>query len=175
VPQELRDAIEAEIAKYPERRSALIPALHHAQDLHGWCSPEAIEQVACVMRLTPGEVAAVVTFYDMFESTKVGSQTIYVCTNISCSLRGGDAILASIKAAAGEDPDMNIRGFECLGACDMAPMASVNGEYVGPLTDADCAQIISQLKAGERPLPEKQLSARQCADAAGRITQGGDK
>lgn len=173
VPGELREAIEAEMAKYPQRRSALIPALHHAQALHGWCSPEAIEQVACVMRLTPGEVAAVVTFYDMFESRPVGSQTIYVCTNISCSLRGGDRILARMREAAGDDPDMNIRAFECLGACDMAPMASVNGEYVGPLTDADCDEVIAQLRAGERPLPAKQLAVRPCADDAGRSDGGG--
>jgi len=172
VPEELRAAIEAEIAKYPERRSALIPALHHAQEHHGWCSPEAIEQVACVMRLTPGEVAAVVTFYDMFESKPVGKNTIYVCTNISCSLNGGDRILAAMRDAAGDDQDFNIRGFECLGACDMAPMASINGEYVGPLTDEDCSQVIAQLTAGETPLPAKQLSLRPCADAAGRT--GGD-
>jgi NADH:ubiquinone oxidoreductase subunit E len=173
VPQELRDEIEAQIAKYPQRRSALIPALHAAQRLHGWCSPEAIEQVACVLAITPGEAAAVATFYDMFETTPVGRQTIYVCTNISCSLRGGDAILAAMRDAADGDADFNIRGFECLGACDMAPMASVNGEFVGPLKEADCGSIVEQLRSGAPVLPELQLSARPCADDAGRVDQGG--
>ena len=168
VPAELRAEIEAEMAKYPVSRSALIPALHAAQRAHGWCSPEAIEQVAAVMQITPGEAAAVATFYDMFETKPVGSQTIYVCTNISCSLRGGDRILAAMRTAADGDGDFNIRGFECLGACDMAPMASVNGEFVGPLTEGDCTGIIEALRAGDEPLPAKQLKVRPCADAAGR-------
>jgi NADH-quinone oxidoreductase subunit E len=142
VPAELRAEIEAEMAKYPQFRSALIPALHAAQRVHGWCSPEAIEQVACVMRITPGEAAAVATFYDMFETKPVGRNTIYVCTNISCSLRGGDHLLEQMKQAVAGDEDFNVRGFECLGACDMAPMASVNGEYVGPLDDADCSTTL---------------------------------
>lgn len=169
VPAELRQEIEAEMAKYPVSRSALIPALHAAQRVHGWCSPEAIEQVATVMGITPGEVAAVATFYDMFETKPVGRQTIYVCTNISCSLRGGDKILTAMKAAAEGDADFNIRGFECLGACDMAPMASVNGDFVGPLEPADCAQIVSDLKGGLEVIPSKQLRARPCADPAGNV------
>ena len=173
VPADLRAEIEAEMAKYPQFRSALIPALHAAQRLHGWCSPEAIEQVACVMRITPGEAAAVATFYDMFETKPVGSNTVYVCTNISCSLRGGDRLLAQMKAAVGGDDDFNVRGFECLGACDMAPMASVNGEYVGPLDDADCSTIVEQVKAGAEILPAKNLRNRVCADPAGQVN-GGD-
>lgn len=168
VPDELRAQIEAAMAKYPNFRSAAIPALHAAQDLHGWCSPTAIEQVACVMKLTPGYLTAVATFYDMFETTPVGRQRVYVCTNISCSLRGGKEMLEAVKAAAGDDPDLNVRGFECLGACDIAPMASVNGEFVGPLEPADAEQLIADLKEGREVLPDKQLSRRACADPGAR-------
>ena len=126
------------MARYPDRRSASIPALHAAQRLHGWCSPTAIEQVACVMRLTPAYLTAVATFYDMFDTVPTGEHTVYVCTNISCSLRGADEVYEAMLEAAGGDPRFNVRGFECLGACDIAPMASVNGEYVGPLTTDDC-------------------------------------
>jgi NADH:ubiquinone oxidoreductase subunit E len=164
VPDALRAEIEASMAKYPEFRSATIPALHAAQAVHGWCSPEAIEQVACVMRLTPGYVTAVATFYDMFETKPVGRQRVYVCTNISCSLRGGKEMLAAVEAAADGDPDFNVRGFECLGACDIAPMASVNGEFVGPLELADAEQLIADLREGREVLPDKQLSRRACAD-----------
>lgn len=164
VPAELRAEIEAAMAKYPEFRSATIPALHAAQRLHGWCSPEAIEQVACVMRLTPGYVTAVATFYDMFETHPVGRHRVYVCTNISCSLRGGKELLAAVEEAAGGDADFNIRGFECLGACDIAPMASVNGEFVGPLDHDDAAQLVEDLREGREVLPSKQLSRRPCAD-----------
>jgi NADH:ubiquinone oxidoreductase subunit E len=174
VPEDLRAEIEASMASYPEKRSALIPALHAAQKVHGWCSPEAIEQVACVMQITPGEAAAVATFYDMFETKPVGRERIYVCTNISCSLRGADELLAAMKEAAGDDPDFNIRGFECLGACDMAPMASVNGDFVGPLEVSDCKTIIDNVKAGNEALAAKSLKVRPCADEAGKAAGGAE-
>ena len=90
VPSELRAEIEAAMALYPDPHSAALPALAAAQRLHGWCSPQAIEQVACVMRLTPAYLTSVATFYDMFELHPVGRHNVYVCTNISCSLRGGE-------------------------------------------------------------------------------------
>ena len=164
VPAHVRAAIEAEMAKYPDIRSAAIPALHIVQREHGWCSPTAIEQVACVMRLTPGYLTAVATFYDMFETRPKGAHDVYVCTNISCSLRGGDEVFSEVQAAAGEDPDFNVRSFECLGACDIAPMASVDGEYVGPLEPADCERIVDDVKAGRDVLPDKQLKKRPKAE-----------
>jgi len=164
VPAELRKTIEEAMARYPERHSAAIPALHAAQELHGWCSPEAIEQVACVMRVTPAYLDSVASFYDMLEKQPVGRHSIYVCTNISCSLRGADALLAAVQEQAGEDPDFNVRAFECLGACDIAPMASVDGVYVGPLKDEDVPQLLDDARAGRPVLPEKQLALRPCAD-----------
>jgi NADH-quinone oxidoreductase subunit E len=164
VPAELRARIEAAMARYPDFRSAAIPALHAAQELHGWCSPEAIEQVACVMRLTPAYLTAVATFYDMLETRPVGRHAIYVCTNISCSLRGADKLYDAVREAAGDDTAFNVRAFECLGACDIAPMASVNGAYVGPLELADAERLVEDLRAGREVLPEKQLLKRACAD-----------
>jgi NADH:ubiquinone oxidoreductase subunit E len=164
VPDELRAEIEASMALYPDRRSAAIPALAAVQRRYGWCTPEGVEQAAAVMRLTPGYLMSVATFYDMLETRPVGRNAIYVCTNISCSLRGADALLERVTAEAGDDPDFNVRAFECLGACDIAPMASVNGVYVGPVELDEVADLIGQLKAGEEPLPAKQLRRRQCAD-----------
>jgi NADH-quinone oxidoreductase subunit E len=164
VPAELRSSIEAAMARYPERHSAAIPALHAAQDLHGWCSPEAIEQVACVMQVTPAYLDSVASFYDMLETSPVGRHSVYVCTNISCSLRGADALLEAVSAAAGDDPDFNVRAFECLGACDIAPMASVDGVYVGPLELSDVPQLLDDTRSGRPVLPEKQLATRLVAD-----------
>jgi NADH-quinone oxidoreductase subunit E len=163
VPDELRAEIESYMSRYPDRRSAAIPALHAAQELHGWCSPTAIEQVACVMRVTPGYLTAIATFYDMFETVPKGAHDVYVCTNISCSLRGADALFAAMLDAAGDDPEFHVKSFECLGACDIAPMASVDGEYVGPLEEADCAQIVADVKAGRPVLEAKQLRRRKAA------------
>ena len=98
------------MSRYPDFRSAAIPALHAAQRLHGWCSPTAIEQVACVMRLTPGYLTAVATFYDMFETAPEGrAHDVYVCTNISCSLRGADALYEAMLDAAGDDPHFHVQ------------------------------------------------------------------
>jgi len=151
------------MSRYPDFRSAAIPALHAAQRLHGWCSPTAIEQAACVMRLTPAYLTAVATFYDMFSTTPKGSHDVYVCTNISCSLLGADAIYEEMLSAAGDDPEFHVQSFECLGACDIAPMASVDGEYVGPLEAEDCTRIVDDVKAGREVLPDKQLKRRKSA------------
>ena len=164
VPKALREQIEAHMAKYPDPRSASIPALHAVQDWHGWCSPTAIEQAACVMRLTPAYLTAVATFYDMFSTTPKGRHDVYVCTNISCSMLGADAIFERMLRAAGTDPDFHVKAFECLGACDIAPMASVDGVYVGPIEGDDVATLAEQVRAGQAPLPGKQLIDRPVAD-----------
>jgi NADH-quinone oxidoreductase subunit E len=168
VPADLRAQIEAHMANYPDRRSAALPALEAAQRLHGWCSPEAIEQVACVMRVTPAYLESVASFYDMLENEPVARHSVYVCTNISCSLCGADELLAAIERAVAQAPDgerqFNVRTFECLGACDIAPMASVDGVYVGPLTPADVPQLLEDVSAGRAVLPEKQLARKLVAD-----------
>jgi NADH:ubiquinone oxidoreductase subunit E len=164
VPAALRAEIEAHMAKYPDFHSAAIPALAAAQRLHGWCSPEAIEQAACVMRLTPGYLISVASFYDMLETRPVGRNRIYVCTNISCSLCGADELMQRMLDETAGDPDFNVRSFECLGACDIAPMASVNDVYVGPLALGDVAALIEQVRAGVPPLPGKQLHLRKSTD-----------
>lgn len=168
VPDELRATIEEHMSRYPDRRSAAIPALHAAQDLHGWCSPTAIEQVACVMRLTPGYLTAVAGFYDMFNTQPVGRRQVYVCTNISCSLCGGDELLAGLREELGDEADINVRGFECLGACDIAPMASVDGVYVGPVAEEEIPVLAQQIREGADPLPDKQLVKRPSADPGAR-------
>jgi NADH-quinone oxidoreductase subunit E len=165
VPDHVRAEIEAKMALYPDSRSAAIPALHIVQREHGWCSPTAIEQAACVMRVTPAYLAALATFYDMFSTTPKGRNDVFVCTNISCSLRGADELYAAMLDAAGTDPDFHVQSFECLGACDIAPMASVNGHYVGPLEPADCRAIVEQVKAGQEVLPDKQIAKRKAAGA----------
>jgi NADH:ubiquinone oxidoreductase subunit E len=164
VPQALREEIERHMALYPDSRSAALPALRAAQRLHGWCSPEAIAQVAEVMGVTPAYLEAVASFYDMLETEPVGRHSVYVCTNISCSLRGADELYEAIRRAAGEDAELNVRAFECLGACDIAPMASVDGVYVGPLSAEDAPRLLEDVRAGRPVLPDKQLATRLVAD-----------
>ncbi len=161
---ELRTEIEGHMVLYPDSRSAALPALEAAQRVHGWCSPPAIEEVAEIMDVTPAYLESVATFYDMLETEPVGRHSIYVCTNISCSLRGADALHAAVCEAAADDPEFNVRSFECLGACDIAPMASVDGVFVGPLALEDVPRLLEDVRAGGPVLADKQLSTRAVAD-----------
>jgi NADH-quinone oxidoreductase subunit E len=159
VPEALRAGIEAAMAKYPDRRSAVIPALHLAQAEHGWCSPEALHQVAAVMRVTPAYLSSIASFYDMFNEEPVGRHHVYVCTSVACMMKNPRRVLDAIQQEADSEgfADVEIRGFECLGACDMAPMASIDGRYVGPLEPSDAGEIVDAIRAGRKPLPGRGL------------------
>lgn len=167
VPEALKAEIEAAVARYPDSRSAIIPALWAAQRVHHWCSPTAVSQVAAVLQRTPAEIMAVATFYDMFETEEVGKNTIYVCTNISCSLRGADALLHQFeKETADRKDEFHVRGFECLGACDIAPMISIDGLYVGPVDVDEVAQVLETVatQGGPAVFPDRQVNNRKSVD-----------
>ena len=163
-PEELRERIEGLMGRYPDRRSASIPALWAVQERYGWCTPEGIRQAAAVMRVTPAYLESVASFYDLLHTSPVGTHRIEVCTNISCWMRGADRLLEAFQEAAGDD-DQNfyVTGFECLGACDVAPMASIDQRYYGPLEAAEAGVAIDQLRAGGEVLPEKALAKRGLA------------
>jgi NADH:ubiquinone oxidoreductase subunit E len=162
-PPELRERIEELMGRYPDRKSASIPALWAVQRLYGWCTPEGIRQAAAVMRVTPAYLESVASFYDLLHTEPVGSHKVAVCTNISCWMRGGDELLDAFRAAAEGDDDVFVTGFECLGACDIAPMASIDQRYYGPLEAAEAGTAIEQIRAGDEVLPEKALAKRGLA------------
>jgi NADH:ubiquinone oxidoreductase subunit E len=179
VPTALRREIERAMRRYPEKRSASIPALWAVQRRYGWCTPEGIVQAATVMGLTPGYLQSVASFYDLFHLEPRGVHQVLVCTNISCWLRGADDLLDAFSEAAGTTPGETskdgkvfVRGFECLGACDLAPMASIDERYYGPLEDGDAVAAIEALRSGDEVLPAKRLEERQ---AAGGLKQAADK
>jgi NADH-quinone oxidoreductase subunit E len=161
-PPELKERIEELMSRYPDRRSASIPALWAVQERYGWCTPDGIRQAAAVMRFTPAYLESVASFYDLLHTEAVGTHRIEVCTNISCWMRGGDQLLDAF-VAAGEGADVHITGFECLGACDIAPMASIDQRYYGPLEPNEAATAIEQLISGAEVLPDKALISRGLA------------
>ncbi|MGA8745853.1 MAG: NAD(P)H-dependent oxidoreductase subunit E [Solirubrobacterales bacterium] len=161
-PPELREHIETLISRYPDRHSASIPALWAVQRRYGWCTPEGIRQAAAVMRVTPAYLASVASFYDLLHTEPVATHKVAVCTNISCWMRGGDGLLDAFTLAA-EGEDVFVTGFECLGACDIAPMASIDERYFGPLEPAEVILAIEQLRSGADVLPEKALDKRGLA------------
>ena len=159
VPEGLRREIEDAIGRYPNVRSAALPALHAAQRLHGWCSPEALRQVAAVMRVTPAYLASLTTFYDMLNTEPVGRRYLYVCTSVACNLVGAQAVYDALREAGEDLEDTHIRSFECMGACDMAPMASVDGRYIGPLDPSDAPEVVAAIREDRVPLPGRGLEA----------------
>ena len=165
-PPEMRERIEELMGRYPDRRSASIPALWEVQRRYGWCTPEGMRQAAAVMRVTPAYLESVATFYDLLHTEPVGSHKVHVCTNISCWMRGGDELLDAFRGAVAArqgGEDVYVTGFECLGACDIAPMASIDERYFGPLEPGDAPSVIDQLLAGDEVLPEKALARRPLA------------
>jgi NADH:ubiquinone oxidoreductase subunit E len=157
VPEDLRRQVEDYMSRYPDPRSATIPALHAAQKVHGWCSPAALRQVAAVMQVTPAYLTSVASFYDMLNLTPVGRNHVYVCTSVACVMARAKRVYDAIAEAGVDLPDTEIREFECLGACDMAPMASVNGRYIGPLDVGDAEEIVAAIREGRKPLPGRGL------------------
>ena len=164
VPEELRTTIEAYMARYPDHRSAAIPALHAMQDTLRLVLA-AGDRAGGVRDAPDARLPhSVATFYDMLFTQPVGRHDVFVCTNISCSLRGADELFAAFHEHGGDDPELNIRAFECLGACDMAPMASIDGNYVGPIRPDEVPAVLDAVRRGEEPLPERQLKRLKSAD-----------
>jgi NADH-quinone oxidoreductase subunit E len=158
VPEDLQREIEGYMERYPDHHSATLPALAAAQRLHGWCSPEALRQVGAVMRVTPAYLSSVASFYDMLNTKPVGRHYVYVCTSVACQPRNAKKIYDELAEAGAGLDDVQIREFECLGACEMAPMASIDGRYVGPLSSEDVPEIVDALRKGEEPLPGRALT-----------------
>jgi len=159
VPSALRTSIEAAMQRYPDIRSAVLPALASAQKVHGWCSPEAIHQVAAVMAVTPAYLSSVATFYDMLRTEPGAHRYVFVCTSVACHLRDAKTVYEAIAEEARDQglEGVDLREFECLGACEMAPMASVDGRYVGPLAPSDARELVAAVKDGREVLPGRGL------------------
>ena len=172
----MREEIERIVARYPQKRSASMPALFVVQRRYGWCAPEGIRQAAAVMGVSAAYLESVASFYDLFHMEPAGQHRVLVCTNISCWMRGADELLEAFCEAAGADfheaghggtlneaGDVFVSGFECLGACDIAPMASIDERYYGPLELAEAGAAIGDLRDGDEVLPERALAGRPAA------------
>jgi NADH-quinone oxidoreductase subunit E len=153
LPDEVRAAIDELRPDYPTAEALVLPALHLAQEhWDGWLPDEAILAVADELELPAARVYGVVTFYDLYHQRPVGRHRIRVCSNLSCALRGAGEILETLREQLGvEEDEVTPDGrcsyvhFECLGACEQAPMMMVDGEYHGPLTADSAQRIVEEL------------------------------
>ncbi|MFQ5830430.1 MAG: NADH-quinone oxidoreductase subunit NuoE [Candidatus Methylomirabilia bacterium] len=137
---------------YPDKRAALLPALHLAQERFGYISLEVEEYVAGLFGLSPAHVHEVVTFYTLFFREPKGRHVISVCHNLSCHLLGARDVLAYLKERLGvdvgettKDGRVALLGVECLCACEMAPMMQVDDRYEGFLTREKIDGILEAL------------------------------
>jgi NADH-quinone oxidoreductase subunit E len=151
--EDTRKQIADLMNKYPQPRSALIPALRLAQTEAGYLGESVIAEIAQIFGLMPGEVNEVATFYSMLYKKPVGKYVIWVCTNISCMLRKSDEIIEHVEKRLGIKPGettpdkrFTLMEAECLASCGTAPMAQINDEYYENLTPEKLDQILDGLK-----------------------------
>ncbi|HEX7265129.1 MAG TPA: NAD(P)H-dependent oxidoreductase subunit E [Candidatus Dormibacteraeota bacterium] len=146
-------------AKYPQHRSAVMPALDLAQEEVGYLTPEAMSEVAAALQLDPGYVEGVATFYTLFHLQPVGKHRFYVCTNLSCTLRGANEIVEHLKGAIGvhepeevsKDGLFSYEEVECLGACEYAPVARLDHRYEKDLTNQKIDSLIAERRSPSPP------------------------
>jgi NADH-quinone oxidoreductase subunit E len=150
---ELATEISAVAARYPDARSAVLPALRLAQERHGWLPPEALREVADALGLTPAYCQAVASFYDMFHLEPVGRRLVEVCTNLSCALVGAQRVVEAFQEELGirpgettEDGEITFRLVECLGGCGYAPVVSLDHRYRHPVAPEDVPGIVRELR-----------------------------
>ena len=152
---DIRTRAEELVALYPEKRSALIPVCHLAQEQDGWLRPEAMEEIADLLEVTPAEVRGTATFYDMLHTEPVGTHVVSVCTNIACLLTGALELLEHAEQSLGiraggttVDGAFTLEEAECLADCDRAPCVQVNHRYVGAQTPETFDRLVDDLRAG---------------------------
>jgi NADH-quinone oxidoreductase subunit E len=153
---ELYDQIQKAAAQYPQRRSAVMPALRIAQERYGWLSSEALREVADALDLTPAYCKAVASFYDMFHLEPVGRHLVEICTNVSCALVGAQQVLEAFEHELGvhagettEDAEVTLRTIECAGGCGWGTVVAVDHRYREPVRPEDVQAIVEEVRGAE--------------------------
>lgn len=141
------------LARFPQKGSALLPALYLIQEEKGWVSEASMEYVAGKIGLSPAFVSGVVSFYTMFHRQPVGRQHVQICRTLPCALRGADALMAHAAKRLGvkdgqtrADGACSLASVECLGACDRAPFVQINDREFGPVDPSGLDDILQRLE-----------------------------
>ncbi len=132
--------IAGHLAKYPDKRSAVMPLLYMAQEAYGWVSPRGIQEVAEICEMDPTQVKSIAGFYTMYSEREKGRYWLHVCTDLPCALNGADTFYRELREYLGmEDGGTSADGLftvehvMCLAACDKAPMLQCNFRYMESL------------------------------------------
>ncbi len=153
-----RALAERIVARYPTRRSAMIPLLYLVQSVVGWVPRQGMREVAEILELKTAEVEAVATFYTMLKLHPCGRYVISVCTNPSCSLLGGRRVYERARELLGphaehvtEDGLFTLEEEECLAACDKAPVVALNYVYYDRVDEGAVERMIGDIREGRVP------------------------
>jgi NADH-quinone oxidoreductase E subunit len=154
---ERRARLDEMLAKYPpdRKRSAVLGALYLVQEQQGYLTANGMRHVAGILEMTPAEVDDVATYYVMFFKEKVGRYVLQVCRTLSCALAGAERVTETLSEKLGikvgeTDPSgmFTLIEFECLGACDRAPVVMVNNEHWHEkATPESCSKLVDDIKA----------------------------
>ncbi len=150
--EELNSKIKNLQDKYVVKRAALLPAMHIVEDEYGYIGEDACRDLAELFELAPAEIAEVCSFYSMFSRDPVGEYVIRVCKTLTCHLGGAPEILNHIEekldiktGETTEDGKFTLQTFECLGACDVAPVMQINDKQYEHLTLKKVDNILEEL------------------------------
>jgi NADH-quinone oxidoreductase E subunit len=150
----LAKEIQEVATRYPDRRSAMLPALRMAQERYGWLSPEALAAVADALEYTPAYCLSVASFYDMLHLEPVGEHEVEVCTNLSCALVGAQEVVRAFESELGiragqttEDGHVTLRVVECLNGCGYAPVIAIDRRQRHPVKPEEVPAIVEELRA----------------------------
>jgi NADH-quinone oxidoreductase subunit E len=157
-----REEANAIVTRYPSSRSAMMPLLYLVQSVEGYVSRDGMREVAEILGLTTADVEAVATFYSMYRFEPSGRYVLSVCTNVSCALLGArglyndarDALEAN-PAEVGATEGVTLHEEECLGACEQAPVVTVNFTNYARMTTERMRELVASLRGGE-PVPPTQ-------------------
>ena len=150
------------IARYPRKRSAIMPLLHYVQSIEGYVTNEGIELIGKKLDLATAEVTAVSTFYTQYKSKPVGEYHVGICTNTLCAVMGGDMIFDAVKEHLGienngvtSDGKVSVEHIECNAACDYAPVVMVNWEFYDNQTVQSVKNLVDGARSGNPPAPTR--------------------
>ena len=150
------------IARYPRKRSAIMPLLHYVQSIEGFVTNEGIELIGKKLELATAEVTAVSTFYTQYKSKPVGEYHVGICTNTLCAVMGGDVIFDAVKEHLGienngltSDGKVSVEHIECNAACDYAPVVMVNWEFYDNQTVQSAKNLVDGARSGNPPAPTR--------------------
>ncbi len=150
------------IARYPQKRSALLPLLHLVQSVDGYVTGRGIDLCAELLDLTTAEVSGVATFYTQYKRHPNGEYTVGVCTNTLCAVMGGDEIWETVSEHLGighdettDDGKVTLERIECNAACDYAPVVMANWEFFDNQTPESTVELVDRLRAGDEVRPTR--------------------